>query len=184
MQLIFTAILLFVAVSLNAAELVCNGSTTHLVWRMKNLDAFPDLSNCSAQLTYLDLSGNQITSIPAEIGTFLSLEELRMSSNMLQELPVQIGELINLRVLSISENQIAEFPAELGTLNSLQNLDAYGNPFQCLPRSVRRLPLLSKWSWVYLPVCDGTTTIDDFLTSRTGRKDTCEGAGKQRNVAF
>ena len=44
-------------------------------------------------LMELDLGGNQLTSVPAEIGQLTSLRELVLFENQLTSLPAAIGEL-------------------------------------------------------------------------------------------
>jgi leucine-rich repeat protein SHOC2 len=41
----------------------------------------------------LDLAGNQLTSVPAEIGQLTSLRELYLEEHRLRTLPAAIGEL-------------------------------------------------------------------------------------------
>ena len=50
-------------------------------------------SGSSRRLRRLDLSGNQLTSVPAEIGQLTSLEELGLGGNQLTSLPAEIGQL-------------------------------------------------------------------------------------------
>ena len=45
----------------------------------------------------LDLGGNQLTSLPAEIGQLTSLTELDLSGNQLTSVPAEIGQLTSLR---------------------------------------------------------------------------------------
>ena len=54
----------------------------------------------------LYLSGNQISVIPAEIFTLVSLRELDLSDNNISMLPPEIAGLVNLRVLNLSDNQV------------------------------------------------------------------------------
>jgi hypothetical protein len=112
---------------------VCNEYTTFLKLFRMNLDAFPDLRNCSAYLTSLDVSDNQITSIPAEIGTFVNLQELNVNNNLLQELPAEIGQLYNLRTLRVYANKLRQLPVEFRNLTSLQELHAEYNELTSLP---------------------------------------------------
>nr|WP_081098069.1 leucine-rich repeat domain-containing protein [Leptospira borgpetersenii] len=51
----------------------------------------------------LNLSGNQLTTLPKEIGKLQSLRELNLSHNQLTTLPKEIGELQNLRKLYLDD---------------------------------------------------------------------------------
>jgi hypothetical protein len=100
---------------------------------MKGLLKFPDLSNCSAYLTHLDLSDNQIDFIPPEIGTFVNLEELILNNNLIQELPAEIGSLSKLQVLQVNSNQLSTLPASIALLSSLRELQVNANSISELP---------------------------------------------------
>jgi len=64
-------------------------------------------------LTELDLTYNQLTELPKEIGNLVNLTELHLSYNQLTELPKEIGNLVNLTVLGLYNNQLTELPKEL-----------------------------------------------------------------------
>jgi len=59
----------------------------------------------------LSLSGNQLTSLPAEIGQLTSLVELYLDRNQLTSLPVEIGLLTSLTQLYLHDNQLTSLPA-------------------------------------------------------------------------
>ena len=44
------------------------------------------------------LSGNQLTSIPSEIGQLVNLQGLELSNNQLTSIPPELGELTNLQI--------------------------------------------------------------------------------------
>jgi len=50
-------------------------------------------------LTYLNLSSNQLSALPAEIGRLTNLTRLDLSSNQLSALPSEISQLTNLTIL-------------------------------------------------------------------------------------
>lgn len=86
-------------------------------------------------LTRLDLQGNQLRSLPAELLTLLSLNTLNMSRNCVgPELTLDPAVACpSLRHLNLSFNNIAAFPRELSRAGSqLEEL--------CLEGSVT-------WSW-------------------------------------
>lgn len=79
--------------------------------------------------TELNLSNQNLTTVPAEIGKQQSLEILNLSNNKLTGIPAEIGQLKNLRVLNLSNNLLTGLPYELGNLQLLTLLDISGNNY-------------------------------------------------------
>ena len=85
----------------------------------------------------LDLSGNELTVLPAEIGKLTQLKKLilgkldekkcRYIGNKLSELPKEIGLLAQLEELLIADNQLSSLPTEIVKLTHLQSLDLSEN---------------------------------------------------------
>ena len=117
-------------------------------------------------VTSLDLSGNQLTHLPAglaaqmpqltelsayknqmevlaapgELPFLRSLHTLLVSDNRLKSLPSDIGRLRSLRVLSLSSNRLTTLPAQLGQLRALESVELLDNPVStgAGPETVRR----------------------------------------------
>ncbi len=64
-------------------------------------------------LKVLDLSNNQFTGVPAEIGQLKLLEELNLSNNRITGLPLELGNLSNLKILNLKGNEYATSDLEL-----------------------------------------------------------------------
>ena len=90
-------------------------------------------------LKTLDLSDNQLTVIPAEIGKLVNLQYLYLSNNQLTFLPVEIGQLVALQVLGLSSNQFTFLPVEIGQLVTLETLDLHNNQLTFLPVEIGQL---------------------------------------------
>ncbi|MDF5725987.1 MAG: COR domain-containing protein, partial [Rhizonema sp. PD37] len=84
-------------------------------------------------LQTLDISRNQLSSLPAEIGSLTNLQTLDISFNQLSSLPAEIGSLTNLQSLDISSNQLSSLPSEIRLLPKLKKLDLRGNPVPIPP---------------------------------------------------
>ncbi len=59
-------------------------------------------------LKTLDLSYNNFTGVPAEVGQLKNLESLNLAHNQLTGLPHELGNLSNLKVLNVSGNNYSE----------------------------------------------------------------------------
>lgn len=77
-----------------------------------------------ANITRLDLSENEISVIPAEIGRLQNLVVLNLAVNNLDAVPDEVGQLNELEALDLSNNEdITELPRVIGRLESLHQLD-------------------------------------------------------------
>ena len=116
---------------------------------------------------WLDLSHNQLTKIPPEIGNLVNLQELNLSENRLKFLPLEIcnlvnlikltlyrnrlkflppeiGNLVNLKRLFLNDNQLIEIPPEIGNLKNLVNLSLNNNRLTGIPSEIGNLVNLRK----------------------------------------
>ncbi|CAH1997368.1 unnamed protein product [Acanthoscelides obtectus] len=93
---------------------------------------------CHLPIQILLVSNNQLTSLPDELCRMQSLAELDASSNRLTHLPPRMGELHRLRALSLRGNLLLAVPVELTQLQ-LVRLDLRGNRIAQLPLETRRM---------------------------------------------
>ena len=120
------------------------------------LQEFPrEIFDLADTLEILDLSGNELTSLPDDLPRLRKLRILFCSNNRFTELPEVLGRCPQLgmvgfkanqissvpaaalpsasRWLILTDNQITELPAELGRCTQLQKLMLAGNRLQSLP---------------------------------------------------
>ncbi|KAG8188045.1 hypothetical protein JTE90_009919 [Oedothorax gibbosus] len=117
-------------------------------------DPFPeDFGSDCDNLEQLDVSGNNITSLPESIGKLKSLTFLDLGSsfdelernpmisngNDIVYLPSTFCGLQNISKLELDENQIKELPHDFGLLSNLAYLDLSHNLLQALPDSFGHL---------------------------------------------
>lgn len=90
----------------------------------QNLTLVPAVIFSETEIEYLDLSNNNLTgALPAEVRLLKNLKILDLSQNDFTGLPAEIGQLQNLEVLNLSGNPITGLPSELGNLMNLKLLD-------------------------------------------------------------
>ncbi|XP_064293687.1 leucine-rich repeat and calponin homology domain-containing protein 4 isoform X2 [Phalacrocorax carbo] len=100
----------------------------------------PAIANLQA-LAHLDLSRNQLSSLPACL-CLLPLRVLNASNNRLAQLPENIGALGALRQLDVSCNELRALPAGVGQLKALRDLNLRRNQLTALPSELSELPLV------------------------------------------
>jgi Leucine-rich repeat (LRR) protein len=110
----------------------------------------------SEGVTELDLSGNDLTTLPPEIGKLTQLKKLILGKyqyddegyiadsigNKLSALPAEIGQLNQLEELKVVGNRLSALPGEIVQLTSLQRLDLSRNRLSALPGEIVQLTSL------------------------------------------
>jgi Leucine-rich repeat (LRR) protein len=92
------------------------------------------ISDCAQKrLTELDLSGLNLTSVPASIKELSHIETLNLSNNFLEELPLEISHLKQLRICNLSRNKLGLIPECLLSLNDLTELNLSDNQISEAP---------------------------------------------------
>ncbi|KAM3933588.1 leucine-rich repeat and calponin homology domain-containing protein 1 isoform 1-T1 [Leptodactylus fuscus] len=105
------------------------------------IKVIPDTLANLQMLTYLNISRNQLSALPACI-CGLPLKVLIASNNKLGFLPEEIGQLQHLMELDISCNEITSLPPQIGLLKSLRELNVRRNYLKILPQEIVDLPLV------------------------------------------
>lgn len=107
-------------VSGNEADLsLCNLTEVPV----KELALFP-------KATFVDLSCNNITSLPPEFCNLTYLVKVDLSKNQLTCLPDDLGNLVNLQHLDLYNNKLTVLPASFSQLQNLKWLDLKDNPLE------------------------------------------------------
>ena len=87
----------------------------------------------------LVFNGNEIETIPSNIGLLRNLQILIGDCNRLSSLPISIGSCVNLRILSLASNQLKVIPDDIGRLTSLKVLNLNSNLLNYLPISLTKI---------------------------------------------
>lgn len=82
----------------------------------------------ATRLLRLDVSYNNISSLPSELTTLTSLRELWLSNNPLTSLPANLRALEKLECLDVHSTLVPSLPAELCTLPKLFDVDWRDTP--------------------------------------------------------
>uniref|UniRef100_A0A4W5MJ27 Erbb2 interacting protein n=1 Tax=Hucho hucho TaxID=62062 RepID=A0A4W5MJ27_9TELE len=88
------------------------------------------------QLSYLDVSKNNLEMVDEQICGCENLQDLLLSNNALTQLPGSIGSLKKLTALKVDENQLMYLPDSVGGLAALDELDCSFNEIEALPSSI------------------------------------------------
>jgi internalin A len=86
--------------------------------------------------TELDLSGQEITELPPEVGLLTNLQQLDLSFNQLTTVVPGISQLVGLQTLNFRDNLLAALPLEITRLTRLQTLDFTSNSLTTLPPEI------------------------------------------------
>lgn len=81
-----------------------------------------ELSLHVPHLRFLNLSHNQITTLPHSFSLLLHLRVLDLSYNRFKLVPEALTGLEKIQTLNLANNSIAELPTTLAQLNSVGNL--------------------------------------------------------------
>lgn len=93
-------------------------------------------------LLVLNVSRNQLVSIPPDVGNLVMLRELLAANNRIASLPKEISFCAQLRKLNLHRNFLTELPRELQHCERLEEIDASSNELTQLPPELGKLPNL------------------------------------------
>ncbi|CAE6450941.1 unnamed protein product [Rhizoctonia solani] len=91
------------------------------------------LPQISTTLLCLDISNNELGSLPPALSSCTQLEELNVSHNPLRSLPSSLGALVSLRVLIADSCDLQSLPSQLVNLGALHSLSVRSNRLVMLP---------------------------------------------------
>ncbi|XVE71934.1 hypothetical protein DITRI_Ditri10aG0191000 [Diplodiscus trichospermus] len=102
-----------------------------------SLDSLPNPSLNLASICKLDLSNNNLQSIPESLtARLLNVVVLDVHSNQLKFLPNSVGCLSKLKILNVSGNLLQTLPKTIENCRSLEELNANFNKLTMLPDTI------------------------------------------------
>lgn len=118
-------------------------SLTQLVIVGQGIRVFPSLHQCPL-LQHLQLSCNELISLPPGIQELPNLRSLDLSRNRLEEVGFQAGCLATLGALNLGGNRLSRFP-DIAGCTALTQLDISENAIQEIPEWIDRLQTLQEF---------------------------------------
>ncbi len=109
----------------------------------QDLQTLPPEIGRLTQLTWLNLGGNRLTEVPAAITQLTQLTSLNLHRNQLTQVPAAIAQLTQLDELYLSGNKLTALPPEITRLTQLTSLDLSENQLTALPAAITQLTQLT-----------------------------------------
>lgn len=100
---------------------------------------------CFTQLRWLNMSGNRLSEVPAELRHLSHLTNLSLAGNQIRMTAAGVatlGSLTRLRVLDLNHNPLGAIALQLDTLGRLRELHMRGANLQTVPAQLHRCRLL------------------------------------------
>ncbi|MEH2062249.1 MAG: COR domain-containing protein [Nostoc sp.] len=129
---------------LQIIEKAVKKKATELNLSFNQLSSLPPEISQLSNLTTLFLHNNQLNSLPPEISQLSNLRTLSLYNNQLNSLPPEISQLSNLTRLLLSFNQLSSLPPEISQLSNLITLSLSNNQLSSLPPEISQLSKLTE----------------------------------------
>jgi Leucine-rich repeat (LRR) protein len=129
---LLTLLVLVSGVSKGQDDRLVNLLSLEELSRQKLYTDIKSLPNELDSVFRLDLSKQELWTLPEIVSKMTNLQELNLSMNSLSKLS-EIGNLRQLQVLNIGMNKFTTFPIEITSYTNLKVLDLWWNDIQTLP---------------------------------------------------
>jgi Leucine-rich repeat (LRR) protein len=124
---------------MDVSDLTLDEATGRLVMKYRGLTELDmNVFECIdvKRIIHLDLSYNNLHSLPTELELLSNLQFLNCSWNRLVSLPSILGSFVSFRTLIAAKNRISHVTDDIGKCSSLQYLDLSDNQLQTVPESL------------------------------------------------
>lgn len=137
-----------------------------------NIKTLPDSLKDLTSIKKLIIDDNNLLSFPLFIANLKNLNYLSLSGNNIDKIPDYIRDLRSLKHLSLSNNNLTKIPDSIGNLQSVTELYIDGNSLMKLPNSIGNLESLDSLNFSdnqlnYLPKTIGNLRLLKYLNLKS-----------------
>lgn len=112
---------------------------TYLWLQYNGITSIPDTIGNLTKLEWLYLDNNKISVIPDSIGNLIYVNQLYLNSNFIETIPSTIWDMSWLRNLVLTDNQITSIPDSIGNLSLMQYIYLWNNYLSSIPYTIGNL---------------------------------------------
>lgn len=94
-------------------------------------------------LEAIHAANNNIESLPEDVDVWFYLSTLSLTNNKIKELPKNIENWIALRTLELGKNELKSIPNQIGTIRKLETIDLSDNKITEIPKGLLMLSSLN-----------------------------------------
>lgn len=110
-----------------------------------NLTTLPDSIASLTSLRILDFTKNKFTVFPEILCSMPNITNLIFWNNQISTVPESIGNMSGLKSLNFAFNKITTLPKRIGDLSNLETLSLWSTSIQTLPESITKLSNLKNF---------------------------------------
>ena len=103
------------------------------------METLPDEIGLLKKMTIFNCACNALTQIPSSIGRLRKLKELKLNGNKVSTLPIEIRDCHRLCKLYLNENRLETLPDSIGDCSNLSEINLQNNSLHSLPFSLVKL---------------------------------------------
>ena len=103
------------------------------------LQSLPDEIGLLKKMTHFNCACNALESIPSSIGRLRRMQEFKVNGNRLTKLPDEIGSCHRLSTIYLNENRLESLPSSMGECARLTLIQLENNQLQSIPLTLAKL---------------------------------------------
>ena len=127
------------------------------------IDPKPTYFNTLLRLQEINLSHNQLVTLPGSLFSLAKLVSLDLSHNGIHVLPDAIHKLTSLVTLDVSYNKVVQIPLEISKLQKLDRLGMRDNLISALPDTLTKMKALRRVDFINNLLSDYSPVLRSML---------------------